>query len=329
MNVPSSGITPAPSAAAAALSTAESLYGGIEAGGTKFICALGNGRGEILHEARIDTQDPAMTLAPVFRFFDAAETQYGPIKAFGVAAFGPLELRRESPRYGFITNTPKPGWANTDLLGIVQREVRRPVGFDTDVNGAALAEWRWGAGQQLESLVYVTVGTGIGAGVIHHGRPVHGLMHPEIGHIYVRRYPGDTEFAGICPFHGDCLEGLACGPAILARTGHALSQAGSSDAIWEIEADYLGQLCAQLVLMHSPQRIFLGGGVMHHARLFTGIRARMQHWLNGYVPHDELQAADYITPPGLGSATGIRGALALAIDSANLVTCADESHPNN
>jgi len=298
------------------MSAADALYGGIEAGGTKFICAVGDERGEILHETRIDTRDPDTTLAQVIRFFGIAEAQHGAVKTFGIGAFGPLELRRDSPNHGFITNTPKAGWANTDLLGILQRALGRPIGFDTDVNGAALAEWRWGAGQHLDSLVYITVGTGIGAGVIHHGRPVHGLMHPEIGHVRIHRHPGDTDFAGICPFHGDCLEGLACGPAILARTGHSLSQAGQNDLIWDIEADYLGQLCAQLVLMHSPRRIFIGGGVMHQERLFADIRVRMLHWLRGYLPHTELQAASYVTPPGLGSAAGIKGALALAVDAA-------------
>jgi fructokinase len=166
----------------------------------------------------------------------------------------------------------------------------------------------------LDSLVYVTVGTGIGAGIIHHGRPVHGLMHPEVGHVRVQRHPGDRDFAGVCPFHGDCLEGLAGGPAIVARTGRALSQAESGDAIWDIEADYLGQLCAQLVLMHSPQRILMGGGVMQQERLFARIRMRMLHWLGGYVPHAELRAANYVSPPGLGVASGIKGALALALD---------------
>jgi fructokinase len=298
------------------VSSIEALYGGIEAGGTKFLCALGNARGDLVHETRIETRDPQTTLAQVFDFFAAAEARFGAVKAFGIGAFGPLELRRNSSHYGFITTTPKAGWANTDLVGLVQRALGRPVGFDTDVNGAVLAEWKWGAGKQLDSLAYVTVGTGIGAGVLHHGRAVHGLMHPEIGHIHVQRYPSDTDFAGICPFHGDCLEGLACGPAILARTGRTLNQAGGNDAIWEIEADYLGQLCAQLVLTHSPQRIFIGGGVMHQERLFTAIGARMRHWLRGYVPRHELQESNYIAPPSLGSAAGIRGALALAIDAA-------------
>jgi fructokinase len=304
--------------AAAAMNDLDTLYGGVEAGGTKFICALGNGRGELLTETRIDTRDPQTTLAEVIRFFGVAESRLGAVKAFGVGSFGPVELRRDSPNYGHITNTPKQGWINTDVLGALQRALTRPVGFDTDVNGAALAEWRWGAGRHLDSLVYVTVGTGIGAGVIHHGRPVHGLMHPEIGHVRVQRHAGDADFAGICPFHADCLEGLASGPAILARTGRTLGEAGAPDSIWDIEADYLGQLCAQLVLMHSPQRIFLGGGVMHQQRLFAAIRVRMLHWLRDYVPHPELKSVEYIAPPGLGEAAGIKGALALAVDTANL-----------
>lgn len=301
------------------MNTAEGLYGAVEAGGTKFVCALGGVSGAILDEARIETRDPETTLSQVIRFFGAAEAKHGAARAFGIAAFGPLELRPDSANYGFITNTPKPGWANTDLLGTLQRAFARPVGFDTDVNGAALAEWRWGAGQRLDSLVYVTVGTGIGAGIIHHGRPVHGLMHPEAGHIRVQRHPRDADFAGVCPFHGDCLEGLASGPAIEARNGRSLSQADTGDPIWDIEADYLGQLCAQLVLMHSPQRILFGGGVMQQERLFAGIRSRMLHWLHGYLPHAELRAANYISPPGLGGASGIKGALALAVDAQGAV----------
>jgi fructokinase len=294
------------------MDTNEAVYGGVEAGGTKFLCALGGASGGILEEARIETRDPATTLSQVIRFFGQAEARHGAAKAFGIASFGPLELRPGSPNYGFITNTPKPGWANTDLLGTLQRAFARPVAFDTDVNGAALAECRWGAGRHSESLVYVTVGTGIGAGVLHHGRPVHGLMHPEVGHVRVRRHPQDAVFAGVCPFHGDCLEGLACGPAIVARTGRSLDVADDLDPIWDIEADYLGQLSAQLVLMHSPQRILFGGGVMQQGRLFDGIRRRMLHWLGGYLPLAELQAADYVSPPGLQGAAGIKGALALA-----------------
>jgi fructokinase len=252
----------------------------------------------------------------VLRFFERAEARAGPLAAFGVASFGPLELRRNAARYGFITTTPKPGWRDTDLVGTFARALSRPIGFDTDVNAAALAELRWGAGAGLDSLVYVTVGTGIGGGVIHHGRPVHGLVHPEIGHVPVHRHPADRDFPGTCPFHRDCLEGMASGPAILARTGRTLNQSDAGDAIWDIEADYLGQLAAQLVLMHSPQRMLFGGGVMQQQRLFASAQARMLHWLHDYLPHQELHAADFLAPPGLGSAAGIRGALALAIDAA-------------
>jgi fructokinase len=301
---------------AAAISTADALYGAIEAGGTKFVVAVAHATGAILNQSRIETRDPAATLADVFDFFRAAERAAGAVEAFGVGSFGPLELRRGAPGYGFITNTPKPGWRNTDLLGTLQRSFARPVGFDTDVNAAALAELRWGGGRHLQSLAYVTVGTGIGGGMIHHGQPVHGLMHPEIGHVRVLRHPTDSLFAGVCPFHGDCLEGLASGPAILARTGRSLADTRPNDPIWGIEADYLGQLCAQLVLMHSPQRIFLGGGVMQHQRLYGEIADRMRHWLGGYLPHEELQSENYVVPPALGANVGVMGALALAVEAA-------------
>jgi len=296
---------------------AQPLYGGIEAGGTKFICAVGNAGGEVLYDTRIATTDPSTTLTQVLDYFNAAQQRHGRLAAFGIAAFGPLELRRGSPSYGYITTTPKPGWAHTDLVGTLRRAFERPVGFDTDVNAAALAEGRWGDGRGLDCVAYVTVGTGVGGGIVHAGVPVHGLMHPEVGHIGVRRHPADGAFAGICPFHGDCLEGLACGPAIIQRTGRALDQAHSDDVIWDIEADYLGQLCAQLVLMHSPQRILLGGGVMQQARLYTQAHARMLHWLGGYLPQPELRLPAYVAPPGLGGAAGIRGALALAIDASD------------
>jgi fructokinase len=294
----------------------DSRYGAVEAGGTKFICAIGTARGEILEDTRIDTRDPISTLSEVLRFFNSAESSARPLVAFGVAAFGPLELRRDSARYGFITNTPKPGWRDTDLLGTLSRAYARPIGFDTDVNAAALAELRWGAGQGLESMVYMTVGTGIGGGVIQHGLPVHGLMHPEIGHISVRRHPADAAFPGVCPFHRDCLEGMASGPAIVARTGRRLDQSGDLDAIWDIESDYLGQLAAQLVLMYSPQRIVFGGGVMQQLRLLRSVQARMLHWLHDYLPHPELRAEGFVCAPGLAGASGIKGALALAIDTA-------------
>jgi fructokinase len=293
----------------------DAWFGAIEAGGSKFICAIGTGGGTILEDVRIDTRDPDATLRDVLHFFDGARARTRPLRAFGLAAFGPIELRRGAARYGFITSTPKPGWRDTDLLGPLRRALARPIGFDTDVNAAALAEWRWGAGVGLDSLVYVTVGTGIGGGVIHHGLPVHGLLHPEIGHVPVRRHAADAGFPGVCPYHRDCLEGMASGPAILARTGRPLAQCAPTDPIWDIEADYLGQLAAQLVLMHSPQRILLGGGVMEQQRLLPAVRARMLHWLRDYLTLAELRDPGYLVPPGLGVGAGIRGALALAIDA--------------
>jgi len=291
---------------------ANRLYGAIEAGGTKFICAVGNENGRILDQIRIETRDPTTTLTEVCSYFGAAGHKFGALTAIGVGSFGPLDLKPASSTFGFITTTPKPGWKNFDLVGALKHGANHPVHLDTDVNGAALGELRWGAGIGLDSVAYVTVGTGIGVGVVHHGRAVHGLMHPEMGHIFVRRHPADASFAGICPFHADCLEGLACGAAVVARTGRALKDAPNSDPIWAIEADYLGQLCAVLALSHSPQRILIGGGVMQ-PQLYAGVHERMLHWLQGYIGAAELRSAQYITAPGLGGTAGIMGALSLAM----------------
>jgi fructokinase len=290
------------------------LFAAIEAGGTKFICAIGDSRGQILDDTRIATRAPEATLTDVLAYFGAAQEKFGVLKALGVGGFGPLDLRPSSSTYGFITSTPKPGWRNTDLKGILQRGLNLPVFIDTDVNAAALGELRWGAGQGLESLAYVTVGTGVGVGVVHHGRAVHGLMHPELGHMMVCRHAADVDFAGICPFHGDCLEGLAGGTAIVARTGRALRDAAADAVVWEIEADYLGQLCAMLVLSHAPQRILLGGGVMQ-SRLYAAVYERMRFWLKEYIQADELRNPQYLSAPGLGGAAGIKGALSLALSA--------------
>ena len=294
------------------------VFGAVEAGGTKFVCALADESGRILAEERFPTADPAATIAQTVDFLRARGAEYGPVAAIGIGSFGPIELNRASPRYGHITRTPKPGWSGTDLAGVMAREFGCPVGFDTDVNAAAVAEQRWGAARDVADLVYVTVGTGIGGGALLDGRPVHGLMHPEMGHVHPRRHALDADFPGVCPFHGDCLEGLAAGPAVLARCGAPLSDLDHAHPQWEIEADYLGQLCAQLVLTLSPARIILGGGVMNQSRLYPMIRRRMQHWLHGYVERAEvLDAVDaFIVPPGLGPRAGVLGALALAIDAA-------------
>lgn len=292
------------------------LFGGIEAGGTKFVCAIGDAAGRVIVESRIPTRDPVTTFRDVFAFFHAACAEHGEPEAYGIASFGPLDLNPRSAGYGRVTSTPKPGWSNFDLLGPFVSEFGRPVGINTDVNAAGLAEARWGKGVGLPTLVYVTVGTGLGAGVIYRDQPLLGLTHAEMGHIHVRRHPRDLEFAGVCPFHGDCLEGLACGPAILSRTGRSLAEASHTDDIWDIEADYLGQLCAQLVNMLSPHRILFGGGVMQQQRLFGLMRARMQHWLGRYNVQPEVCEDEFLCAPGLGNEAGVMGAMALAIDAA-------------
>jgi fructokinase len=287
------------------------LLGAVEAGGTKFVCAIGDETGSILAEARFPTLAPEATLAKVCDFLNSAAV---PVSAIGVACFGPVILDKRSRNYGFIGTTPKAGWSHIDMVGLMSRTFSCPVGFDTDVNAAAMAEQRWGAARGTSNAVYLTVGTGIGGGVVIEGMPVHGLMHPEIGHIHPRRHTLDAQFAGVCPFHGDCLEGLASGPAIVARTGKELQDLDPSHAQWQIQADYLGQLCAQLVLTVSPQRIIMGGGVMAQERIFPLLRARMLHWLGGYIDRSEILAHvdRYVVPAGLGARAGVLGALGLA-----------------
>jgi fructokinase len=291
------------------------LFGAVEAGGTKFVCAIGDETGKILIEQRFPTTDPQATLGRMIDCLKRESAQLGPLAAIGVGSFGPVELRRDRANYGHILKTPKPLWTDADVLGSIAGEFSCPIAFDTDVNAAALAEHQWGAGRDVDDLVYVTIGTGIGGGALVGGKLVHGLLHPEMGHIHPRRHAADAVFAGHCPFHGDCLVGLACGPAIIARSGRSLDLLGADHPQWDIEADYIGQLCAQLVLTISPRRIVLGGGVMNQARLFPLIRLRLQHWLGGYVDREELQAGidSFVVPPGLGGQAGVLGALALAV----------------
>jgi fructokinase len=300
------------------MTAAPRFFGAVEAGGTKFVCAIGDDRGQILAQQRFPTTDPASTLATAQAFLQQGVRDFGALAAIGVASFGPVELDKRSARYGFIGLTPKAGWSGIDIAGTFARQFRCPIGFDNDVDAAGLAEHRWGAARDVETLVYLTIGTGIGGGLIIGGAPLHGLMHPEIGHIYPRRHPLDGAFAGICPFHRDCLEGVASGPAILARTGVSLQDLDQSHPQWEIEADYLGQLCALLVVTISPQRIVMGGGVMNQTRLLPLIRQRLLHWLGGYIDRSEiLSGADrYVVAPELGDRAGVSGALLLAMDAA-------------
>lgn len=299
----------------------EPVYAAIEAGGTKFVCAIGIADGTLRERVRFATRDPDSTLAEARAFFEAAAQRHGAPRALGIASFGPLELDETAPLYGRLLRTPKAGWDDADLIAPFAH-LGIPVALDTDVNAAALAESVWGAGRRadgapLDTLVYVTIGTGIGGGVLVHGRTLRGLMHPELGHLFPRRHPDDLGFAGVCPHHRDCLEGLANGPAIVARLGHELGEASPEHPIWEIEADYIGQLCAQITFAISPQRIILGGGVMQHARLFPAIRARAQHWLGGYIARHQVEDGidDYIVPPGLDDRSGILGALFMAMES--------------
>jgi fructokinase len=292
------------------------LLAGVELGGTKCICILGTGPLDIRAQVELPTQAPESTLAAVARVLEGWRAAGQDFSALGLAAFGPLDLRRDSPRYGWVATTVKSGWSDTELLGRFARRFGTPTGIDTDVNAAALAEGRWGGAQGLSDFVYVTVGTGIGAGVIVNGRPAVGANHSELGHIRVVRTAGD-DFPGTCPFHGDCVEGLAAGPAIRARARREAADLAADDPIWAHVAHPLAQLCQALVLGTGPRRIFLGGGVMvHQPQLFGMIRHSLQRSLNGYLGNRELGAdiADFIVPSALGAAVGPLGALAVAAE---------------
>lgn len=286
----------------------EQLYGGIEAGGTKFVAVVGSGPDGILDRVRVDTTDPETTLRACLDFFD----RHGGIRSIGIASFGPLELRPSHPEYGHITRTPKPLWSGADLLGPFAERFGVPVAIDTDVNGAALAEVRWGAAQGLGNAVYLTVGTGVGGGLVVDGRPVSGLVHPEMGHVSVVRRRGD-EFAGICPFHGDCLEGLASGPAIAARWGSPAEELDDIAAVVEIEAATIASGLRQIVYVLAPERIVFGGGVSKLPGIHEAVNRALVDEMSGYATMDEHEHG-FVVPPGLGDDSGVSGALALAMD---------------
>ena len=290
------------------------LFGGIEAGGTKFVCTVGTGPDDLRDVHRFPTTTPEETLSRAIAFFEA---QPEPISALGIGSFGPVDVDASSSTYGYVTTTPKPGWAGADMLGPLRQGLGVPVGFDTDVNAAALGEHRWGAAQGLDTFVYLTIGTGIGGGGMVNGRRIQGLTHPEIGHLRIPRIPGDT-FEGSCPFHGDCWEGLAAGPAIHARWGRAGDELPSDHEAWAMEARYIAFGLVNLILTLSPQRLILGGGVMQQVHLFPLIRAEVQSILNGYVQLPALlEGIDTtIVPPALGDRAGVLGAIALAQDAA-------------
>ena len=283
----------------------KSMLGGIEAGGTKFVLAVGSSPTEIIARHEIPTREPATTLAQAGEWFEGQ----GSISALGIASFGPVDLDRSSPRWGHITNTPKPGWENCDLAGYFAERFGVPIGFDTDVNGAALAEYQHGAGKGASSLAYITVGTGIGGGLVLDGRPVHGAAHPEMGHIFTRRHAEDRAFEGICPHHGDCLEGLASGPAIKARWGASLSELPADHIAHEIVAYYLAQLAHSLIAMMAVEIIVFGGGVMNTDGLLRRVGRRTSELGAAYFPGG---AKHKIASPGLDQNAGLAGALMLA-----------------
>lgn len=288
------------------------LIGAVEAGGTKFVLALAREDGAVLAETRIATRTPAECFPDMAAFFDQASAAHGEIAAFGVASFGPIDIDPASPAYGTFTTTPKPGWAGARFHDVLGR-FGAPIAVDTDVNGAALGEWEKGAGQGCRTLAYTTVGTGIGCGVLRDGRSLMGFSHFEGGHIPVPHDLARDPYAGACPYHGDCLEGMAAGPAIKARWGQSLTDLGSPADKVELIADYVAQLAASLVLLHMPDRLVFGGGVMKTPGLIPALRLATEKRLAGYVKAPQIDPGleTYIVPPGLGDEAGITGAIAL------------------
>lgn len=287
------------------------LYAGIEAGGTKFNCVVGTDPFTILARERFATTTPSETLGRVKDFFLSQASEHGEFAGIGIGCFGPLDLNPGSNTYGYITATPKPHWSQTDIAGFFSSALDVPVSFDTDVNCAALGEYHCGAARGRPNFVYVTVGTGIGAGVFVDGKPLNGIAHTEFGHILVPRDPGDT-FKGHCPFHTDCLSALACGPAIEARWGCKGHELPENHEAWDLQAHYLAIMCVNITLSYSPEIIILGGGVMDQAHLFPKIRRRFVELMNGYMIPD-INPSDYIVPTGLQGASGEVGAMVMAV----------------
>jgi len=291
----------------------EKLYGGMEGGGTKFVCAVGTGPDEIVAETRFPTTTPEETLEQAISFFKKYT-----LAGIGLAPFGPLDLNPASPGYGSITATPKPGWSNADILGTFRKHFDLPMVFDLDVNAAAFGEFAWvPENQGLESLVYFTIGTGIGAGILINGKVVHGLTHPEAGHVPIPHDLQKDPFPGVCPFHGDCFEGLANGPAITKRWGQPAQSLPGNHPAWELEATYIAFALTETIYLISPQRIVLGGGVMEQSQLFPLTQQKVRKNLNRYITSPVIKGSmdGYIVPPGLGKRSGILGAMAMAISS--------------
>lgn len=280
------------------------MLGAIEAGGTKFVCAVSDADLNIVDKVTILTKSPELTLQEVIEFFSKHA-----IQAIGIGSFGPIDVNDESDTFGYITNTPKEAWQNTDFVGTIRKHFDVPIGWTTDVNAAALGEFELGAARGTTSCIYITVGTGIGGGAIMNGKLLQGFGHPELGHMFIKKHPED-DFSGNCPFHQTCLEGLASGPAIEKRYGHKALNLADQKEVWELEAYYIAQAIVNLTLTLSPERIILGGGVMKQNQLYPLIRNQFASLLNGYVSTPDL--AEYITAPELEDDAGIMGSLLLA-----------------
>lgn len=283
--------------------------GALETGGTKMVCAIGNENGEILEQVSIPTTTPEETMPKVIDYFKDKN-----IEALGIACFGPIDLHRDSKTYGYITSTPKPGWANYPIVQTMQEALNVPVGFDTDVNGSLIGEMTWGCAQGLTDAIYITIGTGIGGGVMTNGKLLHGMLHPELGHMMLAKHQDDP-YKGKCPFHNNCFEGLASGPAIEERWGKPGKELTDQEDVWELESYYIAQALTALIMSLSPQKIILGGGVMHQESLFPLIRKKTSEMINGYLKTKELEDMDsYIVPASLHDDQGIMGCLKLAMN---------------
>lgn len=288
-------------------------FGGIEAGGTKFVCAVGTGPDDIRAELRLPTESPDITLGKVVDFFSDQQEQHE-ISAIGVASFGPVDPDPNSQTFGYITNTPKPGWANTPVAPMLREAFNIPIGFDTDVNVAALGEHTWGAASEVDTFVYLTIGTGIGGGGMVDGKLLHGLIHPEMGHIAIPHNWERDAFTGTCPFHGDCWEGLANGPAVEARWGQPGELLPPDHEAWSLEAHYLALGVTSIMMIISPQLVVMGGGVMEQQHIFPLVHREVKSLLNGYIQSATIleEIESYIVPPALGGRSGVLGAIALA-----------------
>ena len=286
-------------------------YGSLEAGGTKMVCAIGDEQGNILERISIPTLAPENTMPAILDFFKNKN-----ISALGIGCFGPVDLDKKSPPYGHITTTPKLAWKNYDIVGVCEKELGVPVGVDTDVNASALGEATWGCTKDLDNSIYITVGTGIGVGVIIDRKPYHGMLHPEGGHIFLARHPQDPMKRGVCPYHELCLEGLASGPSIQARWGKPGVELADRKEVWELEAYYLAQAICSYIMILSPERIIIGGGVAHQEQMMPLIRKEVLRQMGGYIAAKGMQDLDnYIVLPSLNDDQGILGALKLAMDA--------------